>query len=98
MTMHATTEHAKPQPAPTQVLTDAQVRRLAEVLAHAFHLTEGAALVWVLGSGQERDNREALAHWVRGQVSALDAEVAGALLPVLIKRLERTLKDWEDAL
>ena len=37
-------------------------------------------------------------HWVRCQVSALDAEVAGALLPVLIKRLERTLKDWEDAL
>ena len=96
--MHATTEHKQPKPAPTAVLTEAQVRRLAEVLAHAFRLTEGAALVWVLGSGQERDNREALAHWVRGQVSALDAEVAGALLPVLIKRLERTLKDWEDAL
>ena len=98
--MHATTEHKQPKPASTAVLTEAQVRRLAEVLAHAFRLSEGAALVWVLasGTGQERDNREALAHWVRCRVSALDAEVAGALLPVLIKRLEGTLKDWEDAL
>lgn len=80
------------------VLTQAQLRRLAEVLGHAFRIGEGAGLVWVLGTGAERDNREALVHWVRGQVLELDAEVAGALLPVLLKRLERALKDWEDGL
>jgi hypothetical protein len=80
------------------LLTEAQVRRLAEVLGHAFRIGEGAALVWVLGSGSERDNHEALVHWVRGQVLELDAEVAGALLPVLLRRLERVLRDWEDGL
>jgi hypothetical protein len=80
------------------VLTEGQVRRLAEVLGHAFRIAEGAGLVGVLGTGAERDNREALVHWVRGQVLALDTEVAGALLPVLIRRLERTLKTWEDRL
>jgi hypothetical protein len=38
------------------------------------------------------------AHWVRGQVAELDAEVAGALLPLFIRRLERTLAEWEASL
>lgn len=84
--------------APPLVLTDTQIARLAEVLGQAFRIQEGGALVWVLGSGAERDNREALAHWVRAQVEGLDAEVAGALLPVLLKRLERALRAWEDGL
>jgi hypothetical protein len=85
--------------APTPLaLTETQIQRLAEVLGHAFRIAEGAGLVWVLGTGTEGNNREALAHWVRGQVLELDAEVAGALLPVLLRRLERTLKSWEDGL
>ncbi len=77
-------------------LTQAQVRRLAEVLGYACRVSEGAALVGVLGDGQARDNREALIGWVRDQVAQLDAEVAGVLLPVLLKRLERRLQAWED--
>lgn len=79
-------------------LTETQIQRLAEVLGHAFRIAEGAGLVWVLGSGAERNNREALAHWVRCQVAEFDAEVAGALLPVLLRRLERRLRDWESRL
>jgi hypothetical protein len=88
-----------PEETPTPLaLTETQIRRLAEALGSAFRIAEGAGLVWVLGTGAEGDNREALTHWVRVQVSALDAEVAGALLPVLLRRLERTLKSWEDRL
>ena len=88
-----------PEETPTPLaLTETQIRRLAEALGSAFRIAEGAGLVWVLGTGAEADNRAALAHWVRVQVSALDAEVAGALLPVLLRRLERTLKTWEDRL
>lgn len=76
-------------------LSPAQVRRLAEVLGYACRVSEGAALVGVLGDGQARDNREALIGWVREQVAQLDAEVAGVLLPVLLKRLERRLQAWE---
>lgn len=71
---------------------EAQLQRLAEALAHAFRIGEGRTLVDRLGSGGARDNREALAGWVRAEVSALDAEVAGALLPILIDRLERRLR------
>mgnify|MGYP001816022499 CR=1 FL=1 len=38
------------------VLADGQVRRLVEALAHAFRIAEGCALVWVIGTGSERDN------------------------------------------
>jgi hypothetical protein len=86
------TEHA----ADVLSLTQAQVRRLAEVLGHACRVSEGAGLVGVLGDGRARDNREALIGWVRDQVAGLDAEVAGVLLPVLLKRLERRLQAWED--
>ncbi len=79
-------------------LTHAQVCRLAEVLGHACRVSEGAGLVRVLGDGQARDNREVLIDWVRDQVAQLDAEVAGVLLPVLLKRLERRLRSWEEGL
>ncbi|HSO82497.1 hypothetical protein [Thiocapsa sp.] len=77
-------------------LPPAQLCRLAEVLGHACRVSEGAGLVRVLGAGQARDNREVLIEWVRAQVAELDAEVAGVLLPVLLKRLERRLQAWED--
>ena len=80
------------------VLADGQVRRLADALAHAFNITDGSALVWIIGTGAERDNREALTHWVRRQVAELDATLAGVLLPELITRLERQLGRWEASL
>jgi hypothetical protein len=80
---------------PRDVLADGQVRRLAEALAYAFNIADGSALVWVIGSGAELSNREALAYWVRQQLAELDATLAGVLLPELINRLERQLHRWE---
>jgi hypothetical protein len=34
-------------------------------------------------------------HWVRQQAADVDATLAGLLLPELIVRLERVLRDWE---
>jgi hypothetical protein len=90
---------AKTDPRPlADVLAEGQVRRLADALAYAFNVAEGSTLVWVIGTGSERDNREALAHWVRQQVAELDATLAGVLLPELIARLERQLRRWEASL
>lgn len=83
-----------PSPAATDI-TNGQVQHLAQTLGYAFRIAEGGGLVFVLGNGKQHDNREALAHWVREQVTTLDPELAGALLPILIARLEKTLHDWE---
>jgi len=83
-----------PSPAATDI-TNGQVQHLAQTLGYAFRIAEGGGLVFVLGNGKQHDNHEALAHWVREQVTTLDPELAGALLPILIGRLEKTLRAYE---
>jgi hypothetical protein len=34
------------------ILAEGQLRRLADALAYAFNVDDGAALVWVLGTGK----------------------------------------------
>lgn len=80
---------------PASDITNGQVRHLAQTLGYAFRIADGGGLVFVLGNGKQHDNHEALAHWVKQQVTTLDPELAGALLPILIGRLEKTLRAYE---
>ena len=92
--MHSSPERRVPAHPGSPPRADTQIQRLAEVLARAFGIAAGQDLVAVLGAGWARDNREALTGWVRAEIGALDPEVAGALLPILINRLERRLRAW----
>ena len=76
-------------------ITNGQVHHLAQTLGYAFRIADGGGLVFVLGNGEQHDNHQALAHWVKQQVTTLDRELAGALLPILIGRLEKTLRAYE---
>lgn len=73
---------------------EAQLQRLAVVLTHAFQLAADPPRVAILGG--ERDPVAALTGWVRAELRALDPEVAAALLPILITRLERRLRPAEE--
>jgi hypothetical protein len=41
-----------------------EFRLLAELLAQQFHVRQGSHLVGLLGSGDERNNVEAIAYWL----------------------------------
>ena len=41
-----------------------EFRMLAQLLAQQFHVTQGSQLVALLGSGDERNNIEAIAYWL----------------------------------
>ena len=68
-------------------------RRLACALATACRIPEsGSELVPVLGTGRERDNLEALEHWVSRQLLEPDEALAVLILNRLLDRLEGRLQ------
>lgn len=52
------------------------IARLVDALMHIFRIPEGDALVWWLGNGSERNNREALFHWTKHELDAPVPKVA----------------------
>ena len=53
---------------------------IAELLWHRFELRDGKALTLVLDQTNQRDNRQALVHWVREQLAHYDAQRSTNLL------------------
>jgi hypothetical protein len=72
-----------------------QSRRLARALKVAFRIGDGCELVTALGRGGERDNLDALTHWVEGRLADPDPALAEAALPHLLSQLERELLRWQ---
>ena len=72
-----------------------QSRRLAQALKVAFRISDGCDLVAALGRGSERDNLDALTHWVEQRLADPDPALAEAVLPHLLTQLERQLLSWQ---
>lgn len=68
-----------------------QVKVLAEALDQRLQISDGAALVPALGSGNEGSNFEALCNWVVVQLMILADQGAPVTLNDLEGKLERTL-------
>jgi len=71
------------------------IRRLASALQAAYRISDGDQLVAVLGTGVERNNREALVTWVDEQLPDLDEANSRQLLQSLVTRLGHALCEWE---
>lgn len=67
-------------------------RSLAAHLAFVHNIQDGCALVCILGNGLERDNFEALTHWVEEQIRHIrDWPLSSSEVTLLIDDLERSL-------
>ena len=72
-------------------------RRLAQAIQHAMQISDGDALVFLIGNGNERSNLEALETFVKETVLTFEEEWGVIMLPLLIDRLEQTLNHWSAA-
>ncbi len=77
--------------------TGSTYRRLAQAIQHAMQISDGDALVFLIGKGNERSNLEALETFVKETVLTLEDECGVIMLPILIDRLEQTLNHWSAA-
>lgn len=70
------------------------LKHLTSALCHYLESPEGNELVFLLGSGSEKNNREALAAWVNQQRGAVFAKRADGQSPLdyLISRIEQLLE------
>ncbi|WP_038030772.1 hypothetical protein [Thioalkalivibrio sp. ALE11] len=73
-----------------------RIERLASALEAAFQIPPGTHLIWVLGDGTERNNREALETWAKHEVRRIQSEAVEQCMPQLSARLHRTLTQWEN--
>lgn len=71
------------------------IGRIANALEATFQIPPGSHLVWVLGDGSERNNREALCTWTRRELRRIDRDVAARRVPELADRLHRQLTTWD---
>lgn len=69
-------------------------RRLAKAMQQAMLIPEGDELVFIIGSGNESSNLEALETWVKESLDVLESDLALAVLPLLLNRLEQTINHW----
>ncbi len=72
------------------------VRKLAGAVGLALNVQPGKALVMVLGTGSERNNQEALEHWVMQTLIERDLLPTREAIPLLIEVLEDTLTRWQE--
>ena len=88
--LHATLSEARADKERRQVIW-----RLVSALETEFNIQPGDALVFALGTGLERDNREALHTWVERRIGSMDPKDAVLCKADLIDELGRLLCNWE---
>lgn len=71
------------------------VRKLASAVGLALNVQPGRGLVMVLGTGNERNNQEALETWVAQALIDRDLLPTREAIPMLLRELESTLTRWE---
>ena len=71
------------------------VRKLASAVGLALNVQPGRSLVMVLGTGNERNNQEALETWVAQALINHDLLPTREVIPMLLRELESTLTRWE---
>ncbi|MBP7900747.1 MAG: hypothetical protein KAZ85_02000 [Gammaproteobacteria bacterium] len=74
--------------------TENTYRRLANAMQQALLIPEGDALVFIIGKGNEGNNLEALETWVKEALPTFEEDLALAVLPLLMTRLEQTMNYW----
>jgi hypothetical protein len=85
-----------PIPAPEPDPVDPKaVATLTSALNNAFQIRAGRELVYVLGSGQEESNIEALETWVRTSLERYGIAPTRHGLNILVAELEKQLTLWE---
>ena len=63
-------------------------RRLAQAMKVALQIPDGDNLVFLIGSGSESSNLDALETWVKENSSEFEYQCGIAMLPHLLSRLE----------
>lgn len=76
---------------PADPLDEKVVSNVTSALNAAFHIRPGRELVYVLGSGKERTNAEALETWVRASLLRTGVGPTQQGLMVLVSELEKHL-------
>ncbi|MFQ5518570.1 MAG: hypothetical protein ACE5E3_01075 [Mariprofundus sp.] len=90
----------------TQFLTDEvdirnrqrQLRLIVSYLMQTLRIPDGDHLVLIFGSGRERNNRQALMHWVEQHLDEFDPDETELRLRRLASRASQTIQDqqWND--
>jgi len=70
--------------------------RLASTLMHSFHISEGDALVLMVGHGHERDNHEALISWINHELPGDRLKSDKETVMFLIRRLQYDLDSFRE--
>lgn len=68
--------------------------KIARSMNHVAQLPEDDSLVFALGAGNEQNNVEALANWVKEQTDLLEMNRADHLLERLLHRLHNKLDSF----
>ena len=79
-------------------MTNRNAKRIASSINLMAQLPDGDSLVYVLGTGNETSNIEALANWVEGQSDLLSLEQADYMVEQLIHRLYNKLDGFNSFL
>ena len=69
------------------------VERLVESLIFSMNIPDGFALVAIVGTGHEQNNREAMTFWVKQQLLSRDDEHDSQLLITLQQQLFDHIED-----
>lgn len=72
-------------------MTDRKAQRIANSINLLAQLPDGDSLVFVLGTGSEASNVEALTSWIEGQADLLSIEQPDYMIEQLIHRLHNKL-------
>jgi len=75
-------------------MSNKNVDQLANTINLIMRIPEGDALVQLLGSGEEKNNIDAVKYWLEIQKDLLDIEIADYRVQQLISRLQDKLEDF----
>jgi len=70
-----------------------QLRLIVSYLMQALRIPDGDHLVLIFGTGQERNNRQALMHWVEQHLDDIDPDEAEHRLRALANNAVQTMQD-----
>lgn len=75
-----------------------QLRLIVSYLMQVLRIPDGDHLVLTFGSGNERNNRQALMYWVAQHLDEIDPDETEIRLRILASRASQTIQDqqWND--
>lgn len=77
-------------------MNNSEYSQIARAMELAIRLPQDDSLVHIVGTGSEKNNLEALGHWVSQQTELLDIQPAHYRLEKLIQRLRSTIDELNE--